>query len=1323
MTRKEEFQDWAKPLDVAEERRSRNSKRGSFLIPLFATLCALLGGLGADPRGVPPGLPFSLRWQNAVGPLMSVAFAADGRRGLAVGPDGAILATRNGGGQWEPKRGGTTNHLNGVAIAANGGLGWAVGNKGTILATRNAGDRWESQTSGVTNNLGGIAFAADGRTGWAVGDKGTILATRNGGERWEPQTSGTSNDLYGVAFAADGRTGWAVGNSGTILITRNGGDQWEPQNSGTTNYLIGIAFAADGRIGWAVGENGTILVTRNGGQQWEPQVSGTTNQLDSVALAADGRVGWAVGDNGTILATHDGGQKWQAQTSGTTYHLGGVALAADGRFGWVVGDNGTIVATRDGGEQWAPQNHDTTNDLNGVTFATDGQAGWIVGDDGTILTTRDGGDQWKPQISGTSSGLLGVAFTGDGRSGWAVGYKGTILGTHDGGDHWKAQISGTPNDLFSVVFAADGQTGWAVGDKGTILATRNGGDQWQPQISGTTNHLFRVVFAADGRTGWAVGDSGTILATRDGGNQWKAQISSTTNNLYGLACSAHRRVCWAAGENATILTTFDGGDRWTPLTPSDTHNSPTIYSLAFAADGRSGWAVVGMGGTGGILATRNAGYPWKPETDLIANELYDVTFADSVRTAWAIGKNGTIIRSVAAIPAAWADQAKTELVSRHFKSGFKEQIDLSFAVHADPRAPVKNAFVLERVGYRTAWNMLGPAEKQADGSGRMHLIWTPADYNIRLGERVSCAVALDDGGPPIAPTMIAAITFDPLWTRMWQEDRSATVGFAFALGILLLYISAFGLVLVVAPARLAGVGGKLPLDAANAPTGNLGFVWQFARGTFERVTLPWMCRLPRVRRAWIARYRSGQVRLRDLGKPARDSFLMNSEVLDAWVIERLARVERALKGFGHYAQRPFYIECPVRIGSRENGRLIERPSPATLRDAFMRPRSIVTIVGPGGAGKSTLACAIARWAMSTDSEIRLLPHPMLPVFIVQETTNLIADVTRCLREMLGDEELPDDLVRGLLSQQRLLVIVDALSERDSATQDYISGIFGENPILNAFVVTSRSEPRLGATERTNLFPLLLDARRVVPFIVDYLARLETVEALQSGRVQLRLGEQILALAESSGQKTPVTPLLVKLFVDSAIGRATKGLTLDDMPHAIPEVFVDYLRRLSSGDTGETTSKSDEDFIAAAKVLAEVSLGANLVPGDFTPQQASEALSKAEEVGNQPEFLLNRLIASGVIERRYLAGVPILRFSLDPVADYLAAIRKIFDLRSRGPSAIDLYLAELKRIEDYPQGCDGYLVAFATCYEAYLTQLKLPKLHFPWDSEKRGNSLA
>src|SRR6202158_5186489 len=75
----------------------------------------------------------------------------------------------------------------------------AVGFEGTILRTGDGGETWTLQPSGTRNWLRGIAFA-DANIGVAVGDVGTILRTIDGGATWASQPSGTSNGLYGASF-------------------------------------------------------------------------------------------------------------------------------------------------------------------------------------------------------------------------------------------------------------------------------------------------------------------------------------------------------------------------------------------------------------------------------------------------------------------------------------------------------------------------------------------------------------------------------------------------------------------------------------------------------------------------------------------------------------------------------------------------------------------------------------------------------------------------------------------------------------------------------------------------------------------------------------------------------------------------------------------------------------------------------------------------------------------------------------------------------------------------------------------------------------------
>ena len=63
-------------------------------------------------------------------------------------------------------------------IDADGGttvIYWAVGENGTILESDDGGEHWNARNSGTPNNLYSIFGTSDGKHLWAVGDNGTIL--------------------------------------------------------------------------------------------------------------------------------------------------------------------------------------------------------------------------------------------------------------------------------------------------------------------------------------------------------------------------------------------------------------------------------------------------------------------------------------------------------------------------------------------------------------------------------------------------------------------------------------------------------------------------------------------------------------------------------------------------------------------------------------------------------------------------------------------------------------------------------------------------------------------------------------------------------------------------------------------------------------------------------------------------------------------------------------------------------------------------------------------------------------------------------------------
>jgi len=327
-----------------------------------------------------------------------------GERVWAVGDDGLIIHSLDGGITWQQQRVNQPEPLESVEEKPQRQL---------IIAPE-AGQQLKGNAQGISRAEDGLSdtekrfredlqsiFFIDVQRGWAVGYGGMILSTADGGKSWQPQASGTEARLYSVTFI-DAQRGWVVGSGGTILSTADGGKSWQPQASGTEARLYSVTFI-DAQRGWVVGSGGTILSTADGGKSWQPQASGREAWFNSVTFI-DAQRGWVVGSDGTILSTADGGKSWQLQTSDTGILLSSVTFV-DAQRGWAVGYGGTILSTADGGKSWQKQNSDTRVWLQSVMFI-DARHGWAVGEGGTILSTNDSGKNWQLQSNNAEANLV-----------------------------------------------------------------------------------------------------------------------------------------------------------------------------------------------------------------------------------------------------------------------------------------------------------------------------------------------------------------------------------------------------------------------------------------------------------------------------------------------------------------------------------------------------------------------------------------------------------------------------------------------------------------------------------------------------------------------------------------------------------------------------------------------------------------------------------------------------------------------------------------------------------------------------------------------------
>jgi len=140
--------------------------------------------------------------------------------------------------------------------------GWAVGTNGIIFITTNGGSTWNFQYQLSTGEWLYDVFFINQNNGITVGDNGRILTSKDGGNSWDIVQSGISNLFRDVEFSSSNEA-WAVGYGGAILYTTDIGDTWHTHQSGTTTDLFSASFINELK-GWVCGDDQLILHNTSG---------------------------------------------------------------------------------------------------------------------------------------------------------------------------------------------------------------------------------------------------------------------------------------------------------------------------------------------------------------------------------------------------------------------------------------------------------------------------------------------------------------------------------------------------------------------------------------------------------------------------------------------------------------------------------------------------------------------------------------------------------------------------------------------------------------------------------------------------------------------------------------------------------------------------------------------------------------------------------------------------------------------------------------------------------------------------------------------------
>jgi len=205
---------------------------------------------------------------------------------IAVGDNGYIIRTTDGGTHWDSIPSNTVNTLSKVTFL-NDTIGYACGTKGTVLKTSNGGQNWVNV--GISTSMDFLSMSFINKdTGWVaggigdffhygpLGSKGVLAKTVDGGNTWSIDSSFTKT--IASVFFIDKDTGFICLNNFPISLlekTIDAGNTFTINNydSLTTNYIYNIHFI-NSKIGY-FSSNATpdyhkdgIFKTEDYGQTW-----------------------------------------------------------------------------------------------------------------------------------------------------------------------------------------------------------------------------------------------------------------------------------------------------------------------------------------------------------------------------------------------------------------------------------------------------------------------------------------------------------------------------------------------------------------------------------------------------------------------------------------------------------------------------------------------------------------------------------------------------------------------------------------------------------------------------------------------------------------------------------------------------------------------------------------------------------------------------------------------------------------------------------------------------------------------------------------------
>lgn len=293
--------------------------------------------------------------------------------------------------------------------------GWAVGEQGTVWHTIDGGKTWDRQNVPTTATLTTVRMDApwSGMIGareslpFALGSTGQIYRTRNGGVAWSPTVD---KPLFGgvqYLWVGEQGKGFAIGESSEVhpsgvTVTSDGGATWIPLRGPIDlGWTASLALGDDHLL--CASPNGHVMLFHDLELSRDLDLQMPEGCAIRSFVKGGGRI-WAVGDRCQVYSSGDSGMSWRRVELPIPKEVGEVldlsSIAAHGTHIWMAGRPGSVVLhSGNMGQTWDVQKTGTPMPLFGMEFIND-SCGWAVGAMGTIIGTKDGGQTWTIQRQG-----------------------------------------------------------------------------------------------------------------------------------------------------------------------------------------------------------------------------------------------------------------------------------------------------------------------------------------------------------------------------------------------------------------------------------------------------------------------------------------------------------------------------------------------------------------------------------------------------------------------------------------------------------------------------------------------------------------------------------------------------------------------------------------------------------------------------------------------------------------------------------------------------------------------------------------------------------